>query len=65
MFYKVSEEPITSHKELTLSKLLTRIKETLVFEDSDRLKTLSAALCWENEKGELGPLSPIQSLVIV
>jgi hypothetical protein len=65
LFYKVSEEPITSHKELTMSKLLTRIKETLSFEDSDRLKTLYAALCWQNEKGELGPPSPIQSLVIV
>jgi hypothetical protein len=65
MFYKVGDEPVTSHKELTLSKLLTRIKETLVFEDADRLKTLSAALCWQNEKGELGPPSPIQSLVIV
>jgi hypothetical protein len=65
LFYRVSEEPVTSHKELTSSKLLTRMKETLVFEDSDRLKTLYAALCWQNEKGELGPLSPIQSLVIV
>jgi hypothetical protein len=65
LFYAVSAAPITSHEELTLSKLLTRVKETLVFKDSDRLKTLYVALCWENEKGELGPLSPIQSIVIV
>jgi hypothetical protein len=65
LFYRVSEEPIASHKELASSKLLTRIKETLVFEDSDRLKTLYAALCWENEKGDLGPPSPIQSIIIV
>jgi hypothetical protein len=65
LFYRVSEEPITSHEELTLSKLLTCVKETLVFKDVDRLKTLSAALCWENEKGQLGPVSPIQSIVIV
>jgi hypothetical protein len=65
MFYKVVDEPVTSHKELTASKLLTRIKETLAFEDGERLKTLYAALCWQNEKGELGPPSPIQSLVIV
>jgi hypothetical protein len=65
LFYRVSEEPITSHEELTSSKLLTRVKETLVFKDMERLKTLSAALCWENEKGQLGPVSPIQSVIIV
>jgi hypothetical protein len=41
------------------------IIKRLVFEDSDRLKTLYAALCWENEKGYLGPPSPIQSIIIV
>jgi hypothetical protein len=65
LFYRISDEPVTSHEELTSSKLLTRVKETLVFKDTDRLKTLSAALCWENEKGQLGPVSPIQSLIIV
>jgi hypothetical protein len=65
LFYRVSEEPVTSHEELTSSKLLTRVKETLVFKDVERLKTLSAALCWENEKGQLGPVSPIQVLTIV
>jgi hypothetical protein len=65
LFYRVSEEPITSHEELTSSKLLTRVKETLAFKDTDRLKTLYAALCWENEKGQLGPVSPIQTIVIV
>jgi hypothetical protein len=65
LFYRLSEEPVTSHEELTSSKLLTRVKETLIFKDTDRLKTLSAALCWENEKGQLGPVSPIQVLTIV
>ena len=65
LFYKVSEEPITNHKELTGSKLLTRPKETLAFEDADRLKVLYGALCWQNEKRELGPSSPIQSMTIV
>jgi hypothetical protein len=65
MFYKVSEEPIIDPKDLTSSKLLTRVKETLVFTVSDKLKTLYAALCWENEKGQLGPLSPIQTIGIV
>jgi hypothetical protein len=65
LFYKVSDVPVTSHKDLATSKLLTRIKETLVFEDSDQLKTLYAALCWQNEKGQVGPPSPIQSIIIV
>jgi hypothetical protein len=65
LFYKVSEKPITIIKELTSSKLLTRIKEILAFEEPDRLKTLYATLCWQNEKGELGPPSPIHSLSIV
>jgi hypothetical protein len=65
LFYRVSDEPVTSHKDLTTSKLLTRIKEMLVFEDAERLKTLYAALCWQNEKGQLGPPSPIQSIIIV
>jgi hypothetical protein len=65
LFYKVSEEPVTNHTELTGSKLLTRPKETLAFEDADRLKAFYAALCWQNEKGECGPSSPIQSIPIV
>jgi hypothetical protein len=65
LFYKVSEKPIVTIKELTSSKLLTRIKEIIAFEESDKLKTLYAALRWQNEKGELGPPSPIRSLGIV
>ncbi|MDR1127416.1 MAG: hypothetical protein LBL06_04725 [Treponema sp.] len=65
LFYCISDEPLTSHEELTSSKLLTRMKETLAFKDTERLKTLSAALCWQNGKGQLGPMSPIQSIIIV
>jgi hypothetical protein len=38
--------------------------ETLIFEDTQLGQTLCIALCWENEKGRLGPPSPIQSHVI-
>jgi hypothetical protein len=65
LFYCVSDEPITDHKGLTSTKLLTRMNETLTFGDSDRLKSLYAAMCWQNEKGELGPPSPIQSITII
>ncbi|MDR1326553.1 MAG: hypothetical protein LBK00_11005 [Treponema sp.] len=63
-FYKVGGSVPTSHKELTSSKLLTRPREILTFEDTQLGQTLYIALCWENEKGRLGPLSPIQSRVI-
>jgi hypothetical protein len=38
--------------------------ETLTFKEGDLSKTLHIALCWENEKGELGPPSPVQRIVI-
>jgi hypothetical protein len=63
-FYKVGGPVPASHKELTSSKLLTRPKETLFFENAQLGQTLYIALCWENEKGHLGPPSPIQSHVI-
>ncbi|MDR1325149.1 MAG: hypothetical protein LBK00_03840 [Treponema sp.] len=63
-FYKVGGPVPKTHKELTSSKLLTRPIEALIFEATQLGETLYIALCWENEKGKLGPLSPIQSHVI-
>ncbi|MDR2782982.1 MAG: hypothetical protein LBB48_03930, partial [Treponema sp.] len=54
-FYKVAEPEPVKFEELTSSKLLTRMIETLTFKEGDLSKTLHIALCWENEKGELGP----------
>jgi hypothetical protein len=63
-FYKVGGSVPATHKELTQSKLLTRPRETLTFEDTQLGQTLYIALSWVNEKGHLGPPSPIQSHVI-
>jgi hypothetical protein len=63
-FYRVGGSAPETHKELTSSKLLTRPREVLSFEDTQLGQTLYIALCWENEKGRLGPPSPIQSRVI-
>ncbi|MDR1399778.1 MAG: hypothetical protein LBJ41_07650 [Treponema sp.] len=63
-FYKVGGSVPTTHKELSISKLLTRPHEILTFEDAQLGETLYIALCWENEKGAQGPLSPIQARVI-
>ena len=62
--YKVGGPAPGSHKELTNSKLLTRLREVLTFEDTQLGQTLYIALYWQNEKGRLGPPSPIQSHVI-
>jgi hypothetical protein len=53
-----------THKDLTSSKLLTRPREILTFEDTELGQTLYIALYRQNGKGRLGPPSPIQSRVI-
>ncbi|MDR0707051.1 MAG: hypothetical protein LBF60_04125 [Treponema sp.] len=53
-----------THKELTGSKPLTRPREMLIFEDTRLGQTPCIALYRQNEKGRLGPPSPIQSHVI-
>ena len=62
--YKVGGSVPETHKELTESKLLTRPREILTFDDTQLGQTLYIALYWQNEKGRLGPPSPIQSHVI-
>jgi hypothetical protein len=62
--YRVGGPAPETHKDLTSSKLLTRPREILTFEDTTLGQTLYIALYWQNEKGRLGPPSPIQSRVI-
>jgi hypothetical protein len=62
--YKVGGPAPETHKELTSSQLLTRPREILTFEDTQLGQTLYIALYWQNEKGRLGPPSPIQAHVI-
>jgi hypothetical protein len=63
-FFTTGPAPAAGHGELTRSKLLTRPKETLTFDDAELGTTLSIALRWQNEKGRLGPWPPIQTRVI-
>jgi hypothetical protein len=63
-FIKVGGDAPKSHKEMTSTKLLTRPLETLAFEETQLGETLYITLCWQNEKGRLGPPAPIQSRVI-
>jgi hypothetical protein len=62
--YKVGGPAPETHDELTGSKLLTRPREVLAFEDTQLGQTLYIARYWQNEKGRLGPPPPIQSHVI-
>jgi hypothetical protein len=63
-FIKVGGAPPKSYKEMTSTKLLTRPVETLFFEAAQLGETVYITLCWQNEKGRLGPPAPIQSHVI-
>jgi hypothetical protein len=63
-FIKVGGAPPKTYKEMPTTKLFTRPVETLFFEETQLGETVYIALCWENEKGRLGPPSPIQSHVI-
>jgi hypothetical protein len=63
-FIKVGGNAPKTHKEMNGIKLLTRPVETLFFEETQLGETLYITLCWQNEKGRMGPPSPIQSHVI-
>jgi hypothetical protein len=64
-FYVLGGPDPVSHEALTGFKLLTRPVETLTFKDTDSGKTLHICLYWQNGRGELGPPSPIQSIVVM
>jgi hypothetical protein len=63
-FFKVGGPVPKDHTEMKDIRLLTRSKELFMFAEAQLGETLYIALCWENEKGRLGPPSPIQSRVI-
>jgi hypothetical protein len=63
-FIKVGGAPPKSHREMTSTRLLTRPVETILCEETQLGETLYITLCWQNEKGHLGPPAPIQSHVI-
>jgi hypothetical protein len=60
----VMDRPAASVKELTESHLATRSPYTLVFTDEDRGKIVSIAMWWQNEKGQKGNPSEIQSTIV-
>jgi hypothetical protein len=62
--YAVRDTPPTSINDLTRTALATHTPFTLEFTEEERGKTVYVALCWQNERGERGPWSEIESTFI-
>ncbi|MDR0613092.1 MAG: hypothetical protein LBG45_06375 [Dysgonamonadaceae bacterium] len=64
IYYAVSDTPVTDQKELVHSQLATRSPLELIFDTTQRGKTVYLAARWQNRRGELGPWSEIIFAVI-
>jgi hypothetical protein len=62
--YAVLDEPPADHNALTRTVLATRTPHILEFTEEERGKTVYIVICWQNEKGELGPWSEIESAIV-
>jgi hypothetical protein len=62
--YSVLDAPPADHSALTRSLLATRTPHILEFTEEERGKTVYLAICWQNEKGEKGPWSEIESAIV-
>jgi hypothetical protein len=60
----VLDAPPPEPEALPNSKLATRTPYILNFTEEERGKTVYIAMCWQNEKGDTGRFSEIQSAVI-
>jgi hypothetical protein len=64
VIYALLDKPPMSLEELTRHKLATRTPYTLKFTENERGKTVYVAICWQNNRGQLGPWSAIQSTIV-
>jgi hypothetical protein len=64
IIYAVLDAPPADHSALTRSVLATRTPHILEFTEEERGKTVYVAICWQNEKGEKGPWSEIESAIV-
>jgi hypothetical protein len=60
----VLDAPPADHNALTRTVLATRTPHILEFIEEERGKTVYVVICWQNEKGELGPWSEIESAIV-
>jgi hypothetical protein len=64
IFWDVLDAPPSNPKKFSSSELATRSPHTITFEEEERGKTVYIALRWQNEKGQKGPFTAIQSAII-
>ncbi|MDR2641545.1 MAG: hypothetical protein LBC74_02000 [Planctomycetaceae bacterium] len=64
ILYSVLNSPPQGLDDLTHTVLATRTPYIFEFNDKDRGKTVYFAICWQNEKGERGPMSEISHAII-
>jgi hypothetical protein len=64
IIYAVLDAPPADVSALTRSVLATRTPHILEFTEEERGKTVYVAICWQNEKGEKGPWSEIESAIV-
>jgi hypothetical protein len=62
--YAMLDAPPADPSALTRTALATRTPHTLEFTEEERGKTVYVAICWQNEKGEKGPWSEIESAIV-
>jgi hypothetical protein len=64
VYWLVADAPVTDPKKLTSSALATRTPFIIEFEEADRGKFVSVALCWQNKKGWKGTTTEVQNTVV-
>jgi hypothetical protein len=64
VIYAVLDAPPATVDALSHSELATRTPHIIEFSEKERGKTVYLAMCWQNDKGERGPWSNVQSAII-
>ncbi|MDR2115178.1 MAG: hypothetical protein LBP87_02230, partial [Planctomycetaceae bacterium] len=62
--YAVLDKPPADPNALTRTVLATRTPHVLDFTEEERGQKVYVAICWQNEKGQKGPWSEIESAII-
>ncbi|MDR2643399.1 MAG: hypothetical protein LBC74_11470 [Planctomycetaceae bacterium] len=64
IMFAVLDKPPNGVEELIHSVLATRTPHIFQFNDNERGKYAYFAICWQNEKGEKGPISGIEKAIV-
>jgi hypothetical protein len=64
IIWAILDTPPASPDDLILHTLASKTPHTLEFREEDRGKTVYIAAAWQNERGNVGRWSEIQSAVI-